>query len=125
MGYNIPQGTNVFVNVFAICRDPKYWDNPTEFKPERFEKSNIDYHGTNFEFTPFGAGRRLCPGILFGTTTLEIALANLLYHFDWQLPGGSSPESLDMSEKFGITVRRKSDLKLVAIPYPHSKAISM
>ena len=69
MDYNIPKGTNIFVNVFAISRDPKYWDNPTQFKPERFENNSIDYYGTNFEFTPFGAGRRQCPGILFGTST--------------------------------------------------------
>ena len=125
MGYNIPNRTNIFVNVFAISRDPKDWVNPTKFNPERFENNNIDYYGTNFEFTPFGAGRRQCPRILFGTSTVEIVLANLLYHFDWLLPDGSSPDSLDMSEKFGISTRRKSDLKLIAIPHPHSKAISI
>ena len=123
MGYDIPKGTNIFVNIFAISRDPKYWENPNKFEPERFRDNNIDFQGTNFEYTPFGAGRRQCPGILFGTATVEIVLANLLYHFDWLLPDGSSPDSLDMTEKFGITIRRKSDLKLIAIPYPNSKAI--
>ncbi|XBI87136.1 hypothetical protein VPH35_025268 [Triticum aestivum] len=85
MGYNMPKGTNIFVNVFAISRDPKYWDNPEEFKPESFENSNVKYYGTHFEFTPFGARRRQCPGILFAMSTVEIALANLLYHFDWVL----------------------------------------
>uniref|UniRef100_A0ACD5V342 Uncharacterized protein n=1 Tax=Avena sativa TaxID=4498 RepID=A0ACD5V342_AVESA len=125
MGYDIPKGTNVFINVFAISRDPKYWDNPEEFKPERFENNNIDYYGKHFEYTPFGAGRRQCPGILFGTSTLEIVLANLLYHFDWVLPNRVAAESLDMSEKFGIAVSRKSDLQLIAVPYQRSKAIWM
>ncbi|KQJ81810.2 5-epiaristolochene 1,3-dihydroxylase [Brachypodium distachyon] len=116
MGYNISKGTKIHVNVFAIARDPKYWDNPEAFKPERFENNDVDYKGTNFEFTPFGAGRRLCPGMLFGTSTLEIALANLLYHFDWVLPDGASPKSIDMSEKFGLAVGRKHDLKVIAIP---------
>ncbi|KAM0910782.1 hypothetical protein ACQ4PT_013915 [Festuca glaucescens] len=123
MGYAIPKGTNIFVNVFAISRDSKNWDNPEVFNPERFDKSNIDYYGTNFEFTPFGAGRRQCPGILFGASTLEITLANMLYHFDWVLPDGSSTPSLDMSEKFGVTVSRKYDLELIATPNPYSKIL--
>uniref|UniRef100_A0ACD5UV09 Uncharacterized protein n=1 Tax=Avena sativa TaxID=4498 RepID=A0ACD5UV09_AVESA len=119
MGYDMPKGTTVFINVFAVSRDPKFWKNPEEFVPERFENNNVDYIGTHYEFTPFGAGRRQCPGMLFGTSTLEIALTNLLYHFDWVLPGGASIESLDMSEKFGITVGRKSELQLIAIPRGH------
>lgn len=122
MGYDMIKGTNVFVNNFAVSTDPKHWKNPEEFFPERFEDSNIDYNGTCFEFTPFGAGRRKCPGVTFATSTIEIAFANLLYHFDWVLPGGKSPESLDMSEVFGITiVGRTSDLQLRAIPHVCSK----
>uniref|UniRef100_A0ACD5ZB98 Uncharacterized protein n=1 Tax=Avena sativa TaxID=4498 RepID=A0ACD5ZB98_AVESA len=119
LGYDMPNGTVVLVNIFSVSRDPKYWKNPEEFLPERFADDSVDYNGTNFEFTPFGAGRRQCPGMLFATSTLEIALANLIYHFDWVLPapGGASPaESLDMSEKFGMTVGRKYDLELIAIP---------
>ncbi|CAL5033910.1 unnamed protein product [Urochloa decumbens] len=119
-GYHIPKGTKVLVNVFAISRDPRYWDNPESFNPERFENNNIDYKETNFEFTPFGSGRRQCPAIMFGTSTLEIALANLLYHFDWVLPNGVSPELVDMSEKYGMGVSKKLDLYLRAIPYVYS-----
>ena len=114
MGYNILKGTNVYVNVFGISRDPTYWKNPEEFKPERFENNSIDYNGTYFEYTPFGSGRRLCPGMLFSTSTLDIVLANLLYHFNWILPDGAS---LDMSEKFGLTVNKRYDLKLRAVPH--------
>ncbi|CAO2041682.1 unnamed protein product [Urochloa humidicola] len=120
LGYHIPKGTKVLVNAFAISMDPRYWENPESFNPERFENSNIDYKGTNFEFTPFGSGRRQCPAIMFGTSTLEIALANLLYHFDWVLPNGVSPEFVDMSEKYGMGVSKKLDLHLRAIPYVHS-----
>ncbi|CAN6270905.1 unnamed protein product [Urochloa humidicola] len=116
MGYYIPKGTKVLVNAFAISRDPRYWDNPETFNPDRFENSNIDYKGTNFEFTPFGAGRRQCPAIMFGTSTFEIALANLLYHFDWLLPNGVTPELVDMSEQYGMGVSKKLDLHLRAIP---------
>ncbi|XP_020185522.1 zealexin A1 synthase-like [Aegilops tauschii subsp. strangulata] len=122
MGYDVPKDTNVFINVFATHRDSQYWDNPEEFNPERFVNKNIDYNGTYFEFTPFGGGRRKCPGVGFALSILEITLANFLYHFNWTLPGGASSVSLDMSEKFGVTVRKRSDLWLKAIPHVCSKA---
>ena len=120
MGYHIPKGTKIHVNAFAISRDPRYWYNPEAFNPERFENSNVDFKGTNFEFTPFGAGRRQCPAILFGTSAVEIALANLLYHFEWVLPDGENSHLLNMSETFGMGVRKKVELHLRATPYVYS-----
>ena len=43
-----------------------------------------------------------------------MALASLLYHFDWKLPEGGNPETLDMSEAYGITARRRTELVLEA-----------
>ncbi|CAL4906203.1 unnamed protein product [Urochloa decumbens] len=112
MGYDIPKGTVVLVNAWAICRDPKYWDDPEEFKPERFENSSLDYKGTNYEFLPFGAGRRICPGINLGVANLELVFARLLYHFDWKLPHGIEPNDIDMREALGLAVRKKTSLIL-------------
>jgi cytochrome P450 len=119
-GYNIPIKSRVLVNAWAIGRDSNYWVEAERFQPERFLDSSIDYKGVNFEFTPFGAGRRMCPGILFGISNVDLLLANLLYHFDWKLPGDMKPESLDMSEAFGAAVRRKNALHLTPIlHHPH------
>ncbi|CAI0439735.1 unnamed protein product [Linum tenue] len=113
-GYGIPEKTKVIVNAWAIGRDPKYWSEPERFYPERFlDATSVDYKGNDFEFIPFGAGRRVCPGISFSISSVETALANLLFHFDWKLPQGMKPESLDMDKLFGATIRRKNDLHLI------------
>ncbi|CAL1352800.1 unnamed protein product [Linum trigynum] len=81
-GFHIPAKTKVIVNAWAIGRDPKYRSEPERFYPERFmDGSSVDYKGNDFEFIQFGVGRRICPGISFGVTNVEIALANLLLHF--------------------------------------------
>ncbi|KAK7299942.1 hypothetical protein RJT34_10772 [Clitoria ternatea] len=116
-GYTIPVGTQVFVNAWAIGRDPKYWTEGDNFYPERFLHSPIDYKGSNFEFIPFGAGKRICPGILFAEPAIQLPLAQLLYYFDWELPFGISHENFDITEAFGTTVRRKNDLFVIPIPY--------
>ncbi|XP_047168924.1 cytochrome P450 736A117-like [Vigna umbellata] len=116
-GYEIGAGTQVLVNAWAIARDSSCWDQPLEFKPERFLSSSIDLKGHDFELIPFGAGRRGCPGISFAIKIVEIVMANLVHQFDWSLPGGASGEDLDMSETPGLSVHRKFPLLAVATAY--------
>ncbi|KAL6174955.1 hypothetical protein ACLB2K_051600 [Fragaria x ananassa] len=117
-GYHIPAKTTVFVNAFAIQRDPKFWERPDEFLPDRFEGNSVDFRGEDFQFVPFGGGRRRCPGQAFAVASLECVLANLLYWFDWKLPSGNAlVEALDVSEVYGITVCKKAPLYLLPVPY--------
>ncbi|CAO2169698.1 unnamed protein product [Urochloa humidicola] len=116
-GYMIPAGTTVMINAWGIGRDPRFWEDPEEFKPERFLEGGhaaaVEYRGQDFNYIPFGSGRRICPGMNFGIASLEIMLANLLYHFDWEVPGGKGKDGIDMTEKFGVTVHRKEKLLLI------------
>ncbi|XP_051146792.1 salviol synthase-like [Andrographis paniculata] len=114
-GYTIPARTRVVVNAWAIGRDPKIWKDADSFIPERYLDNNIsvDYTGNNFDYIPFGAGRRICPAMTFGLANVELPLAMFLYHFDWVLPQGIKPQYWDMAESFGLTARRKSPLYVI------------
>ncbi|CAI0415110.1 unnamed protein product [Linum tenue] len=117
LGYEIPSGTKVIVNAWAIGRDPRYWKEADKFFPERFLDHPIDYKGNNLEFIPFGSGRRMCPGMSLALANVKLILANLLYHFDWKLSTGITHENFDMSESFGSMVGRKYSLHLIPLPY--------
>jgi cytochrome P450 len=114
-GYTIPAKSRVIINAWAIGRDPMYWEDAEEFKPERFENGGIDFTGSSYEFLPFGSGRRMCPGFNYGLATMELAFATLLYYFDWSLPEGV--KEVDMDEAPGLGVRRRSPLILCATPF--------
>nr|XP_043637351.1 cytochrome P450 Tp4149-like [Erigeron canadensis] len=117
MGYDIPAGTQAMINVWQIGRDPALWEEPNEFKPERFSKNTIiNYRGPTFDVLPFGAGRRSCPGTQFGAAVIELAIANIVQKFNFALPDGVKNEDLDMTDKYGITVHRKFPLQVIASP---------
>ncbi|KAJ9559885.1 hypothetical protein OSB04_005045 [Centaurea solstitialis] len=116
MGYDISSGTQVIINAWAMGRDPAEWEDPEEYRPERFLNKFNDYKAHTFEWIPFGAGRRGCPGIQFSAVVMELALANIVYKFDLALPNGVNCEDLDMTEKFGITLHKNSSLMVIATP---------
>nr|UBS89882.1 (+)-limonene 3-hydroxylase [Schizonepeta tenuifolia]WBW02124.1 limonene 3-hydroxylase [Schizonepeta tenuifolia] len=117
LGYTIPKKARVVVNMWYMGRDPRYWDEPLTFRPERFERDPKDFTGNDFELIPFGAGRRICPGLNFGLANVEVPLAQLLYHFDWKLPSGVNPADMDMDETPGLTGIRRDNLVLIPTPY--------
>ncbi|KAF2298997.1 hypothetical protein GH714_029621 [Hevea brasiliensis] len=83
-GYTIPKGTKVFLNVWAMHRDPEFWDHPSEFQPERFfgEGSRLDYLGNHLQYLPFGSGRRICAGLPLGERMVMYLLATFLHMFN-------------------------------------------
>nr|AFK39905.1 unknown [Lotus japonicus] len=113
-GYEIPAKTIVYVNVWAIHRDPEAWKDPHEFNPDRFLNKDIEFKGRDFELIPFGAGRRVCPGMPQGIATLELITANLLNSFDWEAPLGMTREDIDEEGLQGLARHKKNHLCLVA-----------
>ncbi|QCD98814.1 cytochrome P450 [Vigna unguiculata] len=114
-GYEIEAKTVVYVNAWGIARDPENWEKAEEFCPERFVGSEMELKGKEFEALPFGSGRRMCPAKHMGMVNVELALANLVHTFDWEVgPGSDREEMLDTEVKPGITMHKKSDLYVVA-----------
>ncbi|RID70702.1 hypothetical protein BRARA_C02701, partial [Brassica rapa] len=113
-GYTVPKDTKIFINVWSIQRDPNVWENPNEFRPERFlDKKSCDFHGTDYSFLPFGSGRRICAGVALAERMVQYTLATLLHSFDWKVPEG---HELNVEDKFGIVLKLKNPL--IAMPFP-------
>ncbi|KAG0605005.1 hypothetical protein M758_9G025200 [Ceratodon purpureus] len=111
-GYNLPARTRLIFNIHAIHRDPSVYDRPKEFDPSRF--LNASSEGLQYQLMPFGAGRRICPGMPLANINMTHILAHLLHSFDWDLPDG---EELDLVERFdGITAPKLRPLMTIAKP---------
>uniref|UniRef100_A0A2N9E4Z7 Uncharacterized protein n=1 Tax=Fagus sylvatica TaxID=28930 RepID=A0A2N9E4Z7_FAGSY len=115
-GYNIPKGSTIHVNVWAIARDPAMWKNPLEFRPERFLEEDVDMKGHDFRLLPFGAGRRVCPGAQLATNLVTSMLGHLLHHFVWTPPEGIKPEEIEALETPGLVTYMRTPLQAVATP---------
>ncbi|KAL5563410.1 hypothetical protein UlMin_033157 [Ulmus minor] len=113
MNYTIPKDTEIIVNFWAIGRDPKYWEDPLVFKPERFLNSSLDFRGNDFEFIPFSSGRRMCPGMPMAMKHIPLIIASLIHSFDWCLPAGNDPKDIDMTDKYGHSMRKFESLVLI------------
>lgn len=114
-GYHVPRGTMILVNAWAIHRDPKMWEEPEKFKPERFEKE-----GEDKKMLSFGMGRRACPGSGLAQRLVTLALGSLVQCFEWERAG---EEYVDMTEaEKGNIMRKATPLKAMcrARPIVHS-----
>ncbi|PHT36641.1 Cytochrome 76A2 [Capsicum baccatum] len=83
--------------------------------PERFLGSKVYVKGQHYELIPFGAGQRMCVGLPLGHRMMHFTLGLLLHEFDWELPDGISPKSINMDESLGGTSRKRVSLKVIPI----------
>lgn len=115
-GFIVPKDAQVIVNAWYIQRDRDIWEDGELFKPERFlELSEIDYKGRNMELIPFGAGRRICPGLPLANRMGLWILGSLIHSFDWKLEDGITPKNMNMDEKVGLTLVMAHPLKAIPI----------
>ncbi|KAK9056227.1 hypothetical protein SSX86_027317 [Deinandra increscens subsp. villosa] len=114
-GYMVPKNAQIICNLWAMGRDPKVWSMQETFLPERFLEVKIDYKGQDFQYIPFGTGRRMCPGLNLAHRMLHIILGSLILKFDWKLAGNMKAQDIDMEEKFGLTLQRNVLLKAIPL----------
>lgn len=107
-GYDLPRDTIVLVNAWAIQRDPKLWEDPECFKPERFEIDDNKNEG--YKLMPFGMGRRACPGAGLAQRILSLALGSLIQCFEWKRV---SEKEIDMTEGKGLTMPKVVPLEVM------------
>ncbi|GER36668.1 cytochrome P450 [Striga asiatica] len=115
--YYVAKGTRLVVNVWKLHRDPEVWADPEDFRPERFLEengSNVGFGGRNFEYIPFGSGRRMCPGVNFALVVVNFALARLIQGFRVSMP--MNVMSVDMSEGKGLALPKVKPLVVVVEP---------
>ncbi|KAL0314949.1 UNVERIFIED_CONTAM: cytochrome [Sesamum angustifolium] len=104
-GYQVPGGTMLLLNLWAIQNDPELWDTPETFKPERF--INFEGQRDGFVLMPFGYGRRRCPGENLAMHVVGLALASLIQCFEWARVDRGM---VDMSEGPGLTMPKAQPL---------------
>ncbi|CBI33746.3 unnamed protein product, partial [Vitis vinifera] len=103
-GYDIPRGTILLVNAWAIHRDPKSWKDATSFKPERFENGESEA----YKLLPFGFGRRACPGAGLANRVIGLTLGLLIQCYEWERV---SEKEVDMAEGKGVTMPKLEPLE--------------
>ncbi|KAL6320550.1 hypothetical protein AAG906_007629 [Vitis piasezkii] len=119
-GYVIPKNASLNFTVSEMNWNPKIWEDPMKFKPERFLNSKgngdevFDITGSReIKMMPFGAGRRICPGYGLAMLHLEYFVANLVWSFEWKAMDG---DEVDLSEKEEFTVVMKNPLQIHLCP---------
>lgn len=107
--YDIPAGCRVLVNAWGISNNPKYWEKPEEFRPERFIEQKVELNGSDFRFIPFGSGRRSCPGSMIALPVLGLVMGRLVQSFELLPPPGLDKVDLKgVGGQLSLTIATKS-----------------
>lgn len=101
-GYAIPAGATISISPYVLQRDPRYWNDPEKFDPDRFSPEAAGER-PRFAYFPFGGGPRLCIGKEFALFESVVVLAMAVQHFDWQIAPGADVHPLQM-----VTMRPNS-----------------
>ncbi|KAI9169993.1 hypothetical protein LWI28_020805 [Acer negundo] len=112
-GFDIPEKTAVAINLYAIMRDPDAWENPDEFRPERFLIPSRDQEQKLFNFVPFGRGRRGCPGSMLAFAVMNTVIAAMVQCFDWNVNG----DKVDMQPGSGMSMSMVQPLLCQPVVY--------
>ncbi|KAL8252852.1 hypothetical protein R6Q59_036545 [Mikania micrantha] len=114
-GYHIQANTSIYINTWALGRDPNHWENPLEFMPERFEEKPMDVRGQHFEFLPFGSGRRMCPGTSLGLKMVYATFGAMIQCFEWKAGEDGNLARVDMDEGCGFNLPKANPLVCVPV----------
>jgi cytochrome P450 len=110
-GYRVRRGSVVAMSPFTIHRNPRYWDNPNQFDPDRFSAARATAR-PKYAYLPFGGGPRLCIGNAFAMMEAQIILAMVASEWSLALAPGFTVE-LDPS----VTLRPRSGLFMTRAPF--------
>ncbi|VYS57986.1 unnamed protein product [Arabidopsis thaliana] len=116
-GFYIPEKTTLVINAYAVMRDPDSWEDPDEFKPERFlsysRSGQEDEKEQTLKYLSFGGGRRGCPGVNLGYIFVETAIGMMVQCFDWKIEG----DKVNMEETYGgMNLTMVNPLKCTPVP---------
>ncbi|XP_078674006.1 cytochrome P450 2U1-like isoform X1 [Branchiostoma floridae x Branchiostoma belcheri] len=112
-GYDIPKGTQVLPNLYALHMDPAYWPDPDRFDPGRFLDAEGNVINKPESFMPFSGGRRVCLGEQLARMELFLFFSTLLQSFTFKTPEGAPAPTTDGA--FGLTLT-PHPFKLCAAP---------
>ena len=106
-GYAVPAGTTIFISPWVLHRDPRYFEQPAEFRPERWS-GDLARRLPRFAYMPFGGGPRICVGNRFATMEAVLILAAIAQRFrlEWQSDRPVVPlPSVTLRPKGGVWVK--------------------
>jgi cytochrome P450 len=88
-GYHVPRGTTILMSQWVVHRDPRFWDEPDKFRPERWGEERVKTM-PKFAYFPFGGGPRVCIGQQFAMMEMALILATIAQKFRFRLEPGAT-----------------------------------